>query len=240
MLSGRQLALFKELDADEAVANASGRGAEIDALSEQQSRFVDEYLRCLNASAAARLAGYSAKTAQQQGSRLLSNVVIRAELRRRLDEQVKNSQITVAGVLEQLRKLGHADLRSLYSRRGAFLPVHAWPDDIAARVAGVETEEEWTLGGVELSAVKARAILADLDLDPERDFELVLTRVVKVKTWNPNEALQTIARYLQMLVDNKLTVNVGGAIDVDAMSQDDMIAEATRLTRALPKAANAA
>ncbi len=45
-------------------------------LTAKQQKFVEEYSRCLNASEAARRAGYSSKTAAQQGERLLRNVQI--------------------------------------------------------------------------------------------------------------------------------------------------------------------
>ena len=41
-------------------------------LTEKQQRFVEEYLIDLNATQAAIRAGYSAKTADQQGSRMMS------------------------------------------------------------------------------------------------------------------------------------------------------------------------
>jgi phage terminase small subunit len=43
-------------------------------LTPKQTRFVEEYLIDLNATAAAIRAGYSAKTANQQGPRLLERV----------------------------------------------------------------------------------------------------------------------------------------------------------------------
>ena len=43
-------------------------------LTPKQARFVEEYLIDLNATAAAKRAGYSKKTARQQAARLLSNV----------------------------------------------------------------------------------------------------------------------------------------------------------------------
>lgn len=46
-------------------------------LTDKQQRFVDEYLIDLNAKQAAIRSGYSAKTAEQQGSRLLSNAKVR-------------------------------------------------------------------------------------------------------------------------------------------------------------------
>ena len=50
------------------------------ALNDKQRFFVVEYLKSRNATKAATAAGYSAKTAQQQGSRLLSHVEIKAEI----------------------------------------------------------------------------------------------------------------------------------------------------------------
>ena len=45
-------------------------------LTEKQQRFVDEYLIDLNATQAAIRAGYSAKTAQEQGSQNLSKLMV--------------------------------------------------------------------------------------------------------------------------------------------------------------------
>ena len=49
-------------------------------LKRKQHRFVTDYLVDLNASQAALRAGYSAKTAPQQGSRLLKNVDVQAAI----------------------------------------------------------------------------------------------------------------------------------------------------------------
>ncbi len=63
-------------------------------LTEKQQRFVDEYLIDLNATQAAIRAGYSAKTADVQGSRMLGIVKVQqaiseamAELEQILNER---------------------------------------------------------------------------------------------------------------------------------------------------------
>lgn len=53
--------------------------------SAKQLRFIDEYTRCFNASRAARYAGYSQHSARSQGSRLLTDVDIQAEIKRLSD-----------------------------------------------------------------------------------------------------------------------------------------------------------
>jgi phage terminase small subunit len=49
-------------------------------VNDQQRAFVREYVKDFNATQAALRAGYSAKNARQQGSRLLSNADIQREL----------------------------------------------------------------------------------------------------------------------------------------------------------------
>ncbi len=58
-------------------------------LTPRQARFVDEYLIDLNATQAAIRAGYSGKTAQEQSSRLLSNVMVAAAIEK---ERAKRSE----------------------------------------------------------------------------------------------------------------------------------------------------
>lgn len=72
------------------------------ALTAKQRRFVDEYLIDLNATQAAIRAGYSAKTAQEQSSRLLSNVMVRQYLELRTKEREKRTVITQDFVLETI------------------------------------------------------------------------------------------------------------------------------------------
>lgn len=55
-------------------------------LTGKQKRFINEYLMDFNATQAAIRAGYSGKTAQQQSSRLLLNVVVQEIINSELDE----------------------------------------------------------------------------------------------------------------------------------------------------------
>src|SRR6266404_5870121 len=57
-----------------------GNRSQADRLAPRAERFVAEYLISLNATAAAKKAGYSARTARQQGARLLTNVSIAAAI----------------------------------------------------------------------------------------------------------------------------------------------------------------
>ncbi len=67
-------------------AVCSGMSATNGGLTPRQVRFCQEYAIDLNATAAARRAGYSEKTAEQQGSRLFRNVQVKARIAELQDE----------------------------------------------------------------------------------------------------------------------------------------------------------
>lgn len=71
-------------------------------LTPRQERFVQEYLIDLNATQAAIRAGYSAKTANRAGPRLLSNVVVSELVRKTMGERAEKLEITAASVTARL------------------------------------------------------------------------------------------------------------------------------------------
>lgn len=73
-------------------------------MNARQSLFVEEYLKDLNATQAAIRAGYSAKTAESQGSRLLTNVKIKKAIKA-LRERIQTENIaTIVDIEEFLSK----------------------------------------------------------------------------------------------------------------------------------------
>lgn len=82
-------------------------------LNEKQRRFVAEYLIDLNSTQAAIRAGYSAKTAKQQGSRLLTNADVQAAVVKAQTKRAERTEITQDRVLAELAKIGFADMRKL-------------------------------------------------------------------------------------------------------------------------------
>lgn len=79
-------------------------------LNEQQERFCREYVISLNATKAAENAGYSAKTANEQGSRLLANASVTARIQELLKPRMKRYDITAERVLEELATLAYSDI----------------------------------------------------------------------------------------------------------------------------------
>ena len=73
-------------------------------LTPKQKMFVAEYLCDLNSTAAARRAGYSPRTAEQQGSRLLSNVNVSAYVKEENEKRFKKLDLSAEWVLEKLKE----------------------------------------------------------------------------------------------------------------------------------------
>ncbi len=73
-------------------------------LTPKQARFVEEYLLDLNATQAAIRAGYSKKTANEQGSQLLAKLSIRQAVAEAQAIRAKRTEITQDEVIEGLKK----------------------------------------------------------------------------------------------------------------------------------------
>lgn len=135
-------------------------------LNPKQLRFVDEYLVDLNATGAATRAGYSAKTAYQQGHELLKHPEIIAKLNERMRARAKRTEITQDRVLQEIARLAFFDLRKLYDNQGAPLAMTQLDDDTAAAVAGLEIstadDGAWTVRKYKL-ADKLRALQQCMD-----------------------------------------------------------------------------
>ncbi|HOW49043.1 MAG TPA: terminase small subunit [Rubrivivax sp.] len=76
-------------------------------MTPKQQRFVDEYLVDLNATAAARRAGYSERTAEQQGPRLLGNVGVRAAIAERAARISAKLELTAEKVLRDIARVAN-------------------------------------------------------------------------------------------------------------------------------------
>lgn len=110
----------------------------------REEKFVVEYCgaaKC-NATQAAINAGYSAKTARQQGSRLLSKVYIKNAIDAELDRQKKANQLTADMIVEELRKIAFAKIKDAYNDDGSLKNIKDIPDALASAIASIDITEE--------------------------------------------------------------------------------------------------
>ncbi len=113
-------------------------------LTPKQERFVAEYLIDLNATQAAIRAGYSEKTAQQQGSRLLLNVVVQEAISKGQNKTAEKLEVTKDRIVEELAKIGFSNMLD-YMRAGSdgdpYLDFSNLTREQAAALAEVTVED---------------------------------------------------------------------------------------------------
>lgn len=113
-------------------------------MTPKQKRFVDEYLVDLNATAAARRAGYSAKTAEVQGPRLLGNVRVSTAIAEAVAGRSDRTKIDADWVLRTLAAEKTADLAAIFDDEHNLRPISDWPMVFrTGLVVGVESIEEY-------------------------------------------------------------------------------------------------
>lgn len=166
-------------------------------LSPKHARFVAEYLKDLNGTQAAIRAGYSAKSARVQGTRLLADAAIAAAVAKKTAKRLAKADLTAERVLEEYRRLAFIDVRSYFDEQGNVKPMSQLTADQGAALASLEV-------------VLKNAEAGDGHTD----------RVHKFKVWDKTRALEALAKHFGLLADQmhvKLTVTledlVAGAAD---------------------------
>lgn len=86
-------------------------------LTAKQRRFCEEYLVDLNATRAATRAGYSARTANEQGARLLAHASVSGVIKAGIEARSKRTEIDADWVLKRLALIASADPRELVRYR---------------------------------------------------------------------------------------------------------------------------
>lgn len=152
-------------------------------LSEQRQRFVDEYLIDLNGTQAAIRAGYSVKTAQEQASRLLSNVMVQEAISKKMAERSKRTGVNQDRVVLELAKIAFVRMTDVVDSNGR-IRSDASDDDLAC-----------------IESVKYKHSDTDSGYSVERE----------VKIGSKLKALELLGKHLGMWND-KLDVNVTAPI----------------------------
>ncbi|PXW75966.1 phage terminase small subunit [Blastomonas natatoria] len=111
------------------------------ALTPKQEAFVREYLIDLNATQAAIRAGYSAKTAKQQGQRLLTNVDVQAAVTDGQAKRAEQTGIDAAYVLNRLVEIDQMDVLDILDDAMSLKPVSDWPKVWRQYLSGVDVAE---------------------------------------------------------------------------------------------------
>lgn len=171
------------------------------ALTDRQRRFCEEYIIDLNATQAAIRAGYAVKTAQEQSSRLLSNVMVQAEIQRLQRERSERTQIRADRVLREIACLAFSDIGEILDFTGTdprLRPACKIPEH--ARRA--------------ISSFKVRRYVEGPG-EESREVE-----VTEFKLWSKDSNLEKLAKHLGLLKDQvEVTGKDGGPIEATLIDQ---------------------
>lgn len=178
-------------------------------LTPKQQRFIEEYLIDLNATRAAIAAGYSEKTANQQGPRLLVNVGIAAAIAEAQEERSERTEITQDMVLRELAVLGFSDMGDyirITDDGSAFFDWSALPDGGTKAISEITQETYVEKGGT-------------------KDDPADRVKKTKFKLYDKRAALVDIGRHLGMFKD-RLELGVSGDLadlmrEIDGRSRND-------------------
>lgn len=118
--------------------------SKLDDLSPKRRRFVEEYPKDLNATQAAIRAGYSAKTARQQASQLLSKLNIQEAIAELVEERSQRCKVSADQVVGELVKMGFVNMMD-YMRIGEngdpYVDLSALTRDQAASIVEFTCED---------------------------------------------------------------------------------------------------
>lgn len=161
--------------------------------SDKQEQFVQEYLIDLNATQAAIRAGYSVRSAQQLGSDLLSNHVVRARVDELLAERSRRTGVTQDRVIRELARLAFVNAPDVINLDEATVRDDASQDDTAA-----------------IASVKVKRGYSETGSTTERE----------VRLHDKIKALELLGKHLGMYTD-KLDLNIPVTIVIEDDYGDD-------------------
>jgi phage terminase small subunit len=138
----------------------------------RHAAFVRAYVRTLSPSAAAVEAGYGEKSAGKRAWHLLRRREIREAIAALQAQRLADEGLSAQRVLEELRRLAFADVRSLYRDDGTLKDIQEWTAEHGAAVQEVT-----------------------LQLGP------MGSKVMKVRLWDKAKSLELLCKHFQLTAD---------------------------------------
>lgn len=151
-----------------------------DDLSDKQRLFCQEYLIDLNATQSAIRAGYSPKTANEQGAQHLAKLSIQEYIQELMAKRSEETGITAKRVLDELAKLGFSNMQDFTDNSNGIANINNLDANLGACISSIETQSR-TIG--------------------DGEGEIVIT---KLKLHDKLAALEKIAKHIGFFsADNK-------------------------------------
>lgn len=166
-------------------------------LTDKQTRFVEEYVKSLNATQSAIRAGYSEKTASEVGYQLLQKTSVSTAIEEAISKRAKKAGADADKTLLELSRVAYSDVRNLFDDEGRPIPVHLLDDDTAAAISSVEY---------------------DVAFDKEDNPEVF---VKKVRLWPKVPANELIGKYYKLWTEKHEHSGGENPIEINHGLSDD-------------------
>lgn len=164
------------------------------ALTDKQSMFAKEYLIDLNATQAAIRAGYSPKSAMEQGYQLLQKTSVQEEIQIQMNNRANRTEITADKVLKELAKLGFSDMRDFAKWDSSSVKLHS-SDDIEDTACVSEVSQSETQFGTN----------------------------IKIKFHDKKGALELLGKHLGIFVEKvELNGNMNNNVNISNLSLEEL------------------
>lgn len=190
-------------------------------MTPKQKCFVREYLIDLKAGPAYRRAGYKGddNVCAVEGHKLLKNPNIAAAIQKAMDKRAERTEITQDMVLQELAKIGFADMRKLLR----------WTGNLPNMDEG-EAEET---GEVSISVANFVQLFDSDELSEEiagaiAEVSQTKTGALKVKLHDKQAALVNIGKHLGMF---KERIEHSGTIATEPIGLSDLLGELGQAAR---------
>jgi hypothetical protein len=149
----------------------------------REQLFVAAYIAHGNATAAAKQAGFSAKTAYAKGSELLKRPRVAAALERAKQQITKKFKVNAERVVEEMAVVGFSDIRHYAINADGFLALAGGAPDSAMRA-------------VKRFKRKIRSI-------PQKDAAPIVEVDSEIELWSKDTELRALGDYLAMFKENR-------------------------------------
>ena len=174
-------------------------------LTPRRSEFVRQYIKSLNAAAAARAAGYAQSSSKTEGSRLLANVDVQQAISEARAQLAEREQVTPERIVSELASIAFSDLGDYFRLEG--------------KNASID------FSNVPLGATKALESITVDEYVEGRGENAETVRRIRVRLHDKRAALVDLAKTLGMFSDGvNVQVNVNESdqlqeFDVDQLRQ---------------------
>jgi phage terminase small subunit len=179
-------------------------------LNDKQRIYVAAYLETLNGTAAAEIAGFSKKSAEDRSKDLQRNPKVRAAIEQGLEELEREWKDKALKVIQHAYCLATVDIADFYDEDGYPLPLHKIPRDARRAIASVEVE----VGEQTVTLLENGKYIEKVERGP---------RLAKFRLHDKRAAAELFLRYAGKLKDR---------VELEAPKLEELVMQADRLLRA--------